>query len=183
VIRWPPGLRRGCRDRGRGGGRGWRDPVPATIGGCLASPPACGAELDAIADEDGLAFRLRRRAADHAGLGRGQNRRRRDEILRLADRALHLRFRRDLGRLAAALTADVHRDDRRPDVGGLALGHQQSRDRALIRAGQLDDCLRGLDLHDDLIDGDLVTGLDVPSDDVGLGQAFADIREPELLEI
>jgi hypothetical protein len=78
---------------------------------------------------------------------------------------------------------DVHRDDRRPDIGGLALGDKEARDDALVGTRQLDDRLRGLDLHDDLVDDDLVTGLDVPPDDVGLGQAFADVRELELLEI
>ena len=42
--------------------------------------------------------------------------------------------------------------DRRPHVHRLSLGHQQPAHHSLERARQLDDRLRGLDLHDDLID-------------------------------
>ena len=123
------------------------------------------------------------------GSTRTLNRRGRDQVLGLADGALRDRLGRDgrglrrARRAWAAIRADVDGNDRRPDVGCLALGHQQVSDDACVRARQLDDRLGGLDLDDDLVNGDLVTRLDVPSDDVGLGQAFPDVRELELLEI
>jgi hypothetical protein len=84
---------------------------------------------------------------------------------------------------AAGVRADLDRDDRRPDVGGLALGHEQPGDDALVWGRQLDDRLGRLDLHDDLVDCHLVTGLDMPLDDVRLGQALADVRKQELLQL
>jgi hypothetical protein len=76
---------------------------------------------------------------------------------------------------------DLDRDDRRADVDGLAFGREQGGDRPRVGAGQLDDRLRRLDLHDDLIDLNRVTRLDVPGHDVGLGEALPDVGEPELL--
>ncbi len=116
----------------------------------------------------------------HAGLDGALDRGRRDQVLGLADRPLDDSLGRDG---SARVGADVDRDDRRADIGGLPFGHEQVSDHALIRTRQLDDRLGGLDLHDDLVHGDLVTWLDVPPDDVGLGQAFSDVRELELLEI
>ena len=48
---------------------------------------------------------------------------------------------------------------------------------ALVGEGQLDDRLRGLDLDDDLVDRDDVADLHVPGDDLGLGQALADVGQ------
>jgi hypothetical protein len=47
-------------------------------------------------------------------------------------------------------------------------------------ARQLDRGLRGLDLDDGLVDHDRVAGGDVPGEDLGLGEAFAHVGEPEL---
>jgi hypothetical protein len=38
---------------------------------------------------------------------------------------------------------------------------------------------RGLDLDEHLVHDDLVTGLDLPGHDLGLGEAFSDIRKSE----
>ena len=89
----------------------------------------------------------------------------------------------DRGGRPRRAAADVDRDDRRADVCGGAFGHQQIGHGARVRARQLDHRFRRFDLDDDLVDDDLVAGVDVPPDDVGLGQAFSDIRELELLEI
>ena len=58
---------------------------------------------------------------------------------------------------------------------------EEGRDRARVGAGQLDDGLRRLDVHDDLVDRHRVTGLDMPGDNVGLGEALPHVGEPELL--
>ena len=81
------------------------------------------------------------------------------------------------------LARHLDRDDRDADLDGLALLGQQPGDRAVPRAGQLDHRLGGLDLHDDLAVLDLVARLDVPGDDVGLGQALAYVGKLELLEL
>jgi hypothetical protein len=78
------------------------------------------------------------------------------------------------------IASDVDRDDRDADVDGLALLDEEGGDRAVPRAGQLHDGLRGLDVHDDLVDFDRVARLDVPRHDVGLGEAFPDVGELEL---
>ena len=49
-----------------------------------------------------------------------------------------------------------------------------------VRAGELDDGLRGLDLDDHLIDVDLVSDLDLPRDQLRLGEAFAEVGKDEL---
>jgi len=74
----------------------------------------------------------------------------------------------------------VHRDDRSADLDRLALLDEQCGNGAGERRRQLDERLRGLDLHEHLVDGYPVAGLDLPRDDLGLGQALADIRQREL---
>ena len=49
--------------------------------------------------------------------------------------------------------------------------------------GQLHHGLGRLDLHDHLVERHRVARLDVPGDDVRLGQALTDVREPELLHL
>ena len=68
----------------------------------------------------------------------------------------------------------------RADLDGVALVDEQLADGAGERRRQLDERLRGLDLDEHLVDGDGVAGRDLPRDDLGLGQALADIGEREL---
>ena len=49
-----------------------------------------------------------------------------------------------------------------------------------VRAGELDDGLRGFDLDDHLIDVDLVPDLDLPGDQLRLGETFAEVGKDEL---
>ncbi len=79
--------------------------------------------------------------------------------------------------------AHVNRDDRRPHVDGRPLLGQQLRDDPLVRAGELHHRLGRFDLHDHLVERHRVARLDVPGDDVRLGQALTDVREPELLHL
>ena len=79
--------------------------------------------------------------------------------------------------------AHVDRDDRRPHVDGRPSVGQQLRDDPLVRAGQLHHGLGRFDLHDHLVERHRVARLDVPGDDVRLGQALTDVREPELLHL
>ncbi|MBD2900810.1 hypothetical protein amrb99_98200 [Actinomadura sp. RB99] len=158
----------GCRGRclRRRGGRGGHRRRAV---GRLAGTALGRRLLDPVADQDGLAFRLLRRG--HPGFVGG-----RDALL------AHRRgLRRGLGDRGrdAALGLGAHRDDRHPDVHGLALGDQQLGDHALERAGQLHDRLGRLDLHDRLVDLDGVAGLDVPLDDLRLGQSLADVGQLE----
>ena len=72
-------------------------------------------------------------------------------------------------------------DDRRTDVHRVALGGEQLAHGARERRGQLDQRLRGLDLDEHVVDRDAVARADPPLDDLGLGEAFADIGEDERL--
>ena len=49
-----------------------------------------------------------------------------------------------------------------------------------VRAREFDDGLRGLDLDDHLIDVDLVPDLDLPGDQLRLGETFAEVGKDEL---
>jgi hypothetical protein len=82
-----------------------------------------------------------------------------------------------------AAAGHLDRDDGGAYVYCLALVDQQLGYRARERAGQFDYGLGGLDLDDDLAVGNRVARLDVPGYDLGLGQAFAHVREAELLEL
>ena len=55
----------------------------------------------------------------------------------------------------------------------------QNADRARIRGGDFDDGLRRLNGNHWLIDFDLIAFFDVPTDDLGLGKSFAQIRKIE----
>ncbi|KLL10943.1 hypothetical protein FrCorBMG51_14330 [Protofrankia coriariae] len=48
------------------------------------------------------------------------------------------------------------------------------------RGGHLHQRLGGLHLGDRLVDGDVLTHLHQPSDDLGVGQALTQVGEPEL---
>src|SRR6185369_3505952 len=140
-------LRRFDRFLGRGGNLGgFRAP-----GRGPAGPPGGGGGLDPVAHQD----RVR------AGL--------------IVGGALGGRGGGYLGPFGTIGRPHLYRDDRDADLDGLALLGQQPGHRAVPRAGQLDHRLGRLDLHDDLAVLDHVARLDVPGDDVGFGQAFADV--------
>ena len=155
------------------GGRGLRN--GADPGRCLARPPGGRAGLDPVADQHGLPLRGRRN--------------RRDQVLRggpgafSGDRSGISGLRRRAGCRsrgpASRRAGHVHRDDRGAHVHGLALGYQQRGHHPRVRAGQLDDGLGRLDVHDDLVHGHRVARLHPPADDVRLGQALAHVGEAE----
>ena len=68
-----------------------------------------------------------------------------------------------------------------PDVHGVAAGELQVRDRPGPGAGDLDDGLVGLDVSEHLVLLDGVAGLDLPLDELALGDALPDVGEEELL--
>ncbi|CAM5267259.1 hypothetical protein STENM223S_11235 [Streptomyces tendae] len=75
---------------------------------------------------------------------------------------------------------DGHRDDRRTDVDRGALGEVQLAHHAVVGDGQFDGGLGRLDLAHHLPVGDRVTGLDVPLEDLGLGEALTHVGHLEL---
>ena len=155
-----------------------RRPTGAATGGSTA--PLRGRRLasvirGAVADQHGGPA-AGRRAADQAGL----------------DRAL-LGRGRDLGRTrcrarrlggAAAASAPAP-----PSVSTAMIGvptstvwpsgTSSSATTPAYGDGQLDQRLGRLDLDDDVVDLDGVAGLDLPGDDLGLGQALADVGQAE----
>ncbi len=74
----------------------------------------------------------------------------------------------------------VHGDDGRADVHRRPLGEAEFAHHAVVRNGQFHGGLRRLHLADDLAVGDGVAGLDVPLEDLGLGEALAHVRHLEL---
>ena len=154
-----------------------RTPRP---GRCLARPPGRRAELDPVANQHGLAFLRGRR---RGGLVRARRWQRRDEVVRGRAWPFGRDGRRIHRRAGRPFAGHVDRDDRGAHVHRLALGDQQVSHHALERAGQLDDRLGRLDVHDDLVDLHAVAGLDPPADDVRLGQPLAHIGQPELASL
>ena len=71
-------------------------------------------------------------------------------------------------------------DERRAHLDHVALGTEQPGDAAAARRGHLDHGLVGLHRHQRLVGHHVVALGDVPSDDLGLLQAFAEIRQQEL---
>jgi len=153
-------LRRLDRYLGRGGHLG-RFRAPGRGPAC---PPRGGRGLDPVTHQDRMRTSLVLR---HALGGRSALSRYRGG------------YRSPFGAIGCP---DLDRDDRDADVDGLALLGQQPGDRAVPRARQLDHRLGGLDLHDDLAVLDRLTRLDVPGDDVGLGQALAHVGQLEFPE-
>ena len=74
---------------------------------------------------------------------------------------------------AMIAVADVHRG---------ALGEAQLAHHTVEGDGQFHGRLRGLDLADHLAVGDRVAGLDVPLEDLGLGESLAHVGHLELAE-
>jgi len=70
-------------------------------------------------------------------------------------------------------------DDRGAHVDGLARGDEDALDDAGERRRQLDERLGRLDLDEHLVDRHGVAGGDLPLDDLGLGQALADVGQGE----
>ena len=73
----------------------------------------------------------------------------------------------------------VEIDERRADLDALARLGEQPRDPARLRRGHLDHRLLGLDRDERLIGDDMVAFRDMPGDDLGLLQPFAEIGQRE----
>ena len=174
---------------GGGGARGRSVGGTSGPGRCFPGAARGRPELDPVANQHGLALLLGRRAAVTARLDRAFGWWLGEQILRggasygIRRRSGGLRPACGLQAGCARDRADLHGDDRRPYVGGRAFRHQQAGYNSRVRARKLDDGLGGLDLHDDLVDGHRVTRLDMPLDDLRLGQALADIRQLEFLQL
>jgi hypothetical protein len=69
----------------------------------------------------------------------------------------------------------VELDDRIAGVQDVAALAVQARDPACLGAGDVHDGLGGLDRDQRLIGLDLCAGLDMPCDDLGLGQPLTEI--------
>ncbi len=74
------------------------------------------------------------------------------------------------------------RHERIADTHGLAGSRVQGRDDTRVRRRQFDEGLRGLDLGDDLVELDGIPFGDAPRDDVGLGESFTEVGQPELAQ-
>src|SRR5215203_5487322 len=71
----------------------------------------------------------------------------------------------------------INADDRRADLDGVALVHQQRRHCARERGRQLDHGLARLHLEQNVVDLDLVTDRDPPADDLGFHQSLTGIGQ------
>ena len=76
----------------------------------------------------------------------------------------------------------VDGDERGPDADRLPRCGQELDDGAGEGAGQLDDGLLGLHLHQDLVQGHLVPDGDVPRHDLGFGEPFTEVGQDEVLQ-
>ena len=152
-------LDRRRRCGGRGGGR-----TAAAGAGAQPAPRRSGRGL-----RDGAGWRA-------AGWTRPPARRVRSGDGRRASRLLDGVRRRREGRSGRDR---VDADDRLADLDRVALGHEQARDGAGERRRQLDERLRGLDLDEHLVDGDLVPDRDAPLHDLGLGETFTHVGQGE----
>src|SRR4029079_4410355 len=72
-------------------------------------------------------------------------------------------------------------DQHRPDGDDFSLGNEDACDLPSGRGRDLDRRLVGLDLDQRVVLGDLLALLDQPAGDLALGQAFAEVRELELV--
>ncbi len=116
----------------------------------------------------------RSRADRRAAVGGGRERGRRFGAHLLAD--LHLADHgAGVGSLGAALEAG-ERGAHMHQLAGLAV---QFRDAAVVGGGDVHDRLGGLDRDQRLVGGDLVARLDVPFDDLGFLQSFAQVGQLE----
>jgi len=70
-------------------------------------------------------------------------------------------------------------DQRRAHFDVVAAFRQQAKNAPGMRRGDLDHGLFGLDRHQGLIGDDMVAGSDMPVDELGFLQAFAEIGESE----
>ena len=182
-----PSPRRGDRARSapRSAGTGFSSAVDHVLG-----PGATGRERTlqlGLGGGTGVG-RGRRRAATGAALRATVGLVAADQALALAATAggrvgqvdLHLGRRRSGGRGSRRRPTVADRDDRGADRDHLALGDQQRLHGAGVRRRQLDQGLGGLDLDDDVVDLDGVALLDLPGDDLGLGETLTDVGQLEL---
>ena len=176
----------GGRDCRRPGWRRGQAAAPGrrAAGRGLPRPPGGRAQLDPVADEHGLALRPPWRpglpsmpgsvAPSAGGWGiRSSLRGARDGRPRRPTPA-------SPGAASAPTSTEMIGV---PTSTVVPSGTSRPGHHARVRARQLDDGLGRLDLDDDLVDLDRVAGLHVPLDDVRLGQALADVRKLELLEL
>ena len=85
--------------------------------------------------------------------------------------------RGDLLRGAPTLPRGGDGDEGGTDADGVPLARQDLDHRPGVGAGELHDRLLGLDVHQDLVQGHLVTGGHVPGHDLGLGQPLAEVGQ------
>ena len=84
--------------------------------------------------------------------------------------------------MADACAARLDGDQRGPDADRLPRCGQELDDGAGEGAGQLDDGLLGLHLHEDLVQGHLVPDGDVPRHELGFGEPFTEVGQDEVLQ-
>ena len=80
---------------------------------------------------------------------------------------------------ASVLARPLEADERRAEVHDVARASEELLDLARPRRGNLDHRLRGLDGDERLVGLDVVAGGDVPLDDLGLLQSFAQVGQLE----
>ena len=83
------------------------------------------------------------------------------------------------GRFAGRVAAD--RDEDRADGDDLALGHEDARHDARCGRRDLDGCLVRLDLHERVVLRHLLALGDEPPRNLAFREAFAEVRELELV--
>src|SRR5207248_9445803 len=83
-------------------------------------------------------------------------------------------------RAGVSLGAFGKLDQRGSHLDQVAFGAEQTRDAAALRRGYLDYGLVGLDRKQRLVDHDVIAFVDVPTNDLRLFEAFAEVGELEL---
>ena len=154
----------GGRRRPAGEGR----VAPDVLLGDAAARPGPGQEGELDAELGGDSPHERRRLD---ALGR-----RRSGLLGVGRRRLS--GRGGLGHRDLAVADD---DERSADRDELAFGHEDARDGAGGRRGDLDRRLVGVDLDERVVLLDVLADLDEPAGDLALGDPLAEVRKLELV--
>ncbi len=181
--RTEPGIRPHDRDRLRSDpGFGRLGPTPAAPGSSRGSPtaarrPARTLRRGPVPDEVRLWPVVVPRLAESGVSPHGSSRPRSDPGFG----SLGCRVRGTVrGRGGRGAVVDLEGHQGGADGDCLALLRVQGRDDARVRGREVDEGLGRLDLGDDLVELDVVARVDVPTDDVGLGEAFPEVGEAEL---
>src|SRR5262249_58672414 len=74
-------------------------------------------------------------------------------------------------------------DQRCADLHEITLATEQASDTAALRRRHLDNGLVRLDRHERLVDDNVIALIHVPRDDLGLFQAFTEVRQVELAHV